>query len=546
MKNLTTVHQGLRRLRGFRAMVRLGSAGSVVVSVALWTLAIAFLLDFWMRMGRLERGILLLAALGMTAWMLAKHLAPALRVRENDLALALLVERQQGLSSDLVAALQFADAGRRQFGSDGLREAVVDCTAEASASLNFLEGFSRERLARRFATMAISALVVVLPAVAFPRYSSAFLNRLFLLGKEHYPTRTVIERIESPPADGKAPYGQPVDFRIRVAGEVPAKGRVQLRALSSDLTTAIELSPDPNDANLFTGRLSRVLDDLSYTVHLGDAYTEPRELRLVPLPLVKVALEPTPPAYVAATFRAAGEAGRQMLVPEGSRVGVIVSADKKLKSVTVTVDDKGKPCVLRRAMKEGDPRRSVKLDPTGTPLERVTESLRFKVQVVDEDNMSLERPISGIVQVSPDRAPRIAGAAVSRYVLPTASPMIMLTAIDDYGISKVVLHQSIRHADANQTQSSVTIATPEKRPTKFSMWHQLKLAPLKLAKGDRVTVTLEAIDYRGLLPGRGGRSDPITFLVTDRQGLLEAMQKLDERMIEKLDEIIRAQLGIGD
>ncbi len=546
MKKLTTVHHGLRRLRGFRAMVRLGSAWSVWLSVALWVLAVAFMLDFWMRMGRLERGILLLAVLGVGAWTLARHLLPAVRVREGDLRLALLVERQQGLSSDLVAALQFAEPQRRQYGSNVLREAVVDYTAEASGSLDFLEGFSRERLARRAATLAVTAVVVVLPAVAFPRYTATFLKRLFLLGRAHYPTRTIIERIESP-AGGTAAYGQPVVFKVRAGGEIPPRGRVQLQALASNLTTAIELAPEPNDPNLFVGRLNRVLDDLSYTVYLGDAYTEPRELKLIPLPLVAVSLDVTPPAYAAAKFRRESEAGRQTVAPEGSRVAVRVSADKKLVSGTVTVGKESYPLTARADR--------LVLDPAGTVFQKVSEPMRFKVQVVDVDGLSLERPISGTVQVTPDRPPRIAGVARYRHVLPTATPKILLRAMDDYGISRIVLHRTISHADANETHSSVTIAELPGRPIRIPsqqnappLEHALQLGPLDLVKGDRVSITLEAIDYRGDGPdsGRGGSSDPITFLVTDRQGLLQAMQKLDDRMIEKLDEIIRAQLGIGE
>jgi hypothetical protein len=94
--------------------------------------------------------------------------------------------------------------------------------------------------------------------------------------------------------------------------------------------------------------------------------------------------------------------------------------------------------------------------------------------------------------------------------------------------------------------TSATIAKPAGHPTTVPLWHQLKFSPLGLNKGDRVTIVLEAIDYRGSAEGKSGKSDPIVFLVTDRAGLLEAMDKLDERMIEKLDEIIRAQLGIGD
>jgi len=537
MKTLSTVHHGLRRLRGFRAMVRLGSAWSAWICVVLWALAGAFLLDYWMRMGRLERGILLLAVLGVIVWTVVRHLAPALRVRENDVALALLVERHQGLNSDLVAALQFADAGRDQYGSGALREAVVDCTAEASGSLDFLEGFSREQLGRRAAMLVATVLLVIAPAAVFPRYTRAFLDRFFLLGGAHYPTRTIIERIVSPGGDA-TPYGRPVVFQVRAGGQIPPAGHVRVQAVGSDLATVVTLAPDPNDPALFAGKLQRVLDDLSYTVHLGDAYTESRLLRVIPLPLVSVRLDVTPPAYAAEAFAAERDPAKSSLAPEGSRVGLEVSADKPLVSGSVAVDQAGYTLSARDG--------ALALDPGGTVFEKVAEPMRFKVQVVDADGLSLERPISGVVQVLPDRAPRIAAAAVSRYVLPTAKAMIMLKALDDYGLSKIVLHQIVTRTDANQVESSVTIATPPKNPTQFAMWHQLKLAPLKLLKGDRLSVTIEAIDYRGDDPGRGTQSDPITFLVTDRQGLLAAMQKLDDRMIERLDEIIRAQLGIGD
>ena len=42
-----------------------------------------------------------------------------------------------------------------------------------------------------------------------------------------------------------------------------------------------------------------------------------------------------------------------------------------------------------------------------------------------------------------------------------------------------------------------------------------------------MTIVVEAIDWRGSAEGKSGKSDPIVFLVTDRAGLLEAMDKLD-------------------
>jgi hypothetical protein len=60
-----------------------------------------------------------------------------------------------------------------------------------------------------------------------------------------------------------------------------------------------------------------------------------------------------------------------------------------------------------------------------------------------------------------------------------------------------------------------------------------------------VIITLEALDHRGPLPGAVGRSQPVIFQVTDREGVRAAMSELDERMQERIDDIIKAQLGQG-
>ena len=69
---------------------------------------------------------------------------------------------------------------------------------------------------------------------------------------------------------------------------------------------------------------------------------------------------------------------------------------------------------------------------------------------------------------------------------------------------------------------------------------------LKLLKGDRLFVSFEVTDYRGKLSGRSMRREPIVLEVSDREGVLEALRELDSEIERKLDQIINAQLGIGD
>ena len=59
-------------------------------------------------------------------------------------------------------------------------------------------------------------------------------------------------------------------------------------------------------------------------------------------------------------------------------------------------------------------------------------------------------------------------------------------------------------------------------------------------------VTLQVTDYRGKKQGVTIASDPIEFTVTSRANFLAAMRDIDSETDEKLDQIIKAQLGVGD
>ena len=80
--------------------------------------------------------------------------------------------------------------------------------------------------------------------------------------------------------------------------------------------------------------------------------------------------------------------------------------------------------------------------------------------------------------------------------------------------------------------------------------YALPLAPLKLAKGDRIKLTLEVTDYRGENKGRPSGTaelcDPLALEISDEAGVLAAISQPDQRSAEQLGEIIKRQLGIGD
>lgn len=554
MSQLATLQSGINRVKRFRSGVRMGSAWAMLASVLLWVLLGAFVLDVTLHMGVFERVIVLGIFIALGVWAFKKYVLPAMRVKEDPISVALMIERQQGIGTDLVAAIQFSDQKRTQYGSGDLRQAVVDYTKEVSGQIDYLEGFSREELVRRTTILGITLLLALAPAVAFPDHAMAFLNR-FGLGNAHYPTNTIIRNIDLP--GKRAVYGSPVTFRIQVDGELPDEGEVLLRAESSGLTTSVKLTrvePDPNapkpEFAIYTGTLARALDNLTYKIEIGDAYTDKHSLELIPLPVVDVELDIQTPDYAAERFLL--PEGRQRIALEGSRVIVRVTSKDELDSATMTID--GKAFNLR---KDGEAWVLDNTDPAKNPLARVAATMRYEVQVartVDDFTLGLERPISGVLQVRADQPPRVGAATVTRFVLPNASPKIRYKAVDDYALGKIVLHKQVVRAetpaegtdpqDENHVQAVILDLDGKKRETFDTI--DVSLAELGLEIGDRVTVTFEAFDYRGKnVAGKSAKSERIVFQVTDRKGVLDALRELDAQMDKKLDQIINAQLGGG-
>jgi hypothetical protein len=168
---------------------------------------------------------------------------------------------------------------------------------------------------------------------------------------------------------------------------------------------------------------------------------------------------------------------------------------------------------------------------------------------------------------------------IHKLVVPTAAPVVSYRASDDFGISRLSLAVEIERGNqqqaltsplADQNAPSAGVSTkvppPEIEMHRFDILpaatffrldqlpltgsYRLPLAPLKLALGDRLKLTLEAIDYRGEDPagrslGQGATSEPITLQVADETAVIAAIAEADKRSEQQLSEIIERQLSSG-
>ncbi len=175
---LAPLREQLARVRRRRRAIRF-AAGVIAIAVALlWVLSVIFLLDWQLSMSRLQRIVVILLGAGAMSWAYRKYAAALLAVHETDLDIALMVEKQQQIDSDLVAALQFETPEAAKWGSRQLSRAVIAYVADFSRDADLLERLSHEHVARRGVLMVVTFVALAAAIVWQPRYAATFLNRL--------------------------------------------------------------------------------------------------------------------------------------------------------------------------------------------------------------------------------------------------------------------------------------------------------------------------------------------------------------------------------
>jgi hypothetical protein len=545
----------LRGLRRRRQRLRWLTAYSALAAGVLATLLVLLLADWALDMSRPQRLVALAVGVGGVVWVGRRFTLPLLRQRESELDMALLIERQEHIDTDLVAALQFESPDARRWGSSQLEQAVVDRVAEGHGRIDVYAGLERGQARKRSALAVALACVWLMLACLLPQHLGAFLDRL-LLGIRHYPSNTRIEalrvnEVDIDPTDpARTPvtvaYGAAVEFQIRCAGILPREGEARLEAAGGQ-RTVVALGAQAGRRGQYAGQLSSLTEAAEYRVVMGDARTEAGRVLIVPLPTADVELEVVPPSY--ATSATAGRMPkglRHISVIEGSRVIVRLKAGKPLRQATLAIEDQR--FALRRDAPGTDRSEGWIQDATDSPLAAVLAPLKFEIQVSDRDGLPLEQPLQCAVQISPDQAPRVGLASLTPAILPTARPSVIYRATDDYGLKRLWLVRQVTHPDGTTAGDEVEIYHPpdEKHLSRSLGDRQtMDLSTLKLTKGDKLKVSLRAEDFRGPRAGQQTLSEPVTFQVTDEQGILTLMMEWDRKSAEQLQEMIQRQLGLG-
>lgn len=602
MSKLAHLRRQLAILRWTRAAAGWAMAGGLAVLPVLLGLLVLFLLDVgWLEptfrgqfAPRLAIEVLVVL---VSAWWVVRRVRPLLARPETVLEAAMLVERRAGIPSDLVAALQFEQVGANRWGSPQLEAAVVDDAARRSRELNVWAEVPVRPGLRVAATLLVVGLPWLLIATFWPGHVGVFVQRLFGTSA-HYPSQTRIVRVEvngTPVLEGdgsrlapgmaQVPQGRPLRITVQCRGRQPEAGWVQMVSRLDGRRRTLPLNriaagEGADHADHFEASWGRFLEPVVFQLELGDAWTDPAEIHLIQPPLVQMEWSIEPPEYARAALQEPPPVDtRQLVVLEGSRVALTLHSANDKRLVEAWLDLRGGDETRRIALTASDDTGRVwQLPAEPTPLDRIAGEQQFELQVRDADGLPLESPVRGTIRLRRDHAPTGTAAVVHQVVLPAARPVVEFRLHDDYGLAAAGLRIQVQRQAASQSpepsegtdldSASQQYADPDGgerlaieevyRPLTLdrlplpasalpaSGQYPLALSELGLKKGDRLKISLELSDYRGNLPGQLHVADPLYLEISDESGVLDEISKADERSEERLTELIKQQLGIGE
>lgn len=556
---LQNLRNELTRLQSARRTVTLGLFVSHLLLIGGGVLVLLFLLDFALELSVIQR--LIVGTLGLVAvvWGCTKVGCDWNSFRTSILDLALGVERRHGIEGDLVAALQF-DEGKAT-GSPQLQSAVIEYVSQLNRDIDVFAGFDASPLKRRLVSVAAMLLAMVVGYFLLPGHFQTFLSRL-ALADQPYPTQTQIEHLlvngqeivwpETRLASNEPPtvvvgYGKPVAFEVLCGGVLPSACRILLRDQTGE-RTPLEMLASDNTAGQFTLELPRLIETVDLWVEAGDARSRMAQLRLIPLPLLEIELEVTPPGYASPGEEKLVFNTPNISVLEGSRAMLTVKADRPLEQVEIEIMQMGQPKKLRLEAVDSE-RQTWRLAGAENPLQDLRETLTYKLTAVDEHGLNPQGTPRGTIRVMADKAPRAVASMIHKVLLPGAKPQLRLKVDDDFGLANVRLELRVERNMETVLEEQVSLNQElglSPGQTTLEQSHALALSRWKLQPGDRLQLTLAAEDDRGDQPGRIGRSEPLVLEIADESGVLAAISEADQQSEQLLGELIQRQLGIGE
>ncbi|MBI1853370.1 MAG: hypothetical protein HYR85_23775 [Planctomycetes bacterium] len=446
------LQQRVRRLGGYLRRLDALKGGAAFVIASVSVAAASFLIDWFLVLPLVVRGLLLFGSITLLVTIVYRGLVRPLVGRRSEEQLALLVERRfPEMKDGLISSLQFAKkaSGEAYGESTSLQEMVIADTAKRASTFDF-HAVVDSGVVHRFAALAL--FVVAIPVVllaalpGFRQYAAIWWKRdVALSSAAMWPRQTFLEVYFR---EGKNIFvtqqkdvtvvsvaqGDDLTVCVKANGKVPPKVSLYYQPVTGDAKAAavqeVRAMAQVGERD-FQYAFVGVSDSLAFYVEGGDDRDgKPSFLvRVVPTPRVEsLTLSCTYPAYMRREPTTTTEGN--LRVPIGTRVDLLVRTNMKVECASLVI--------------EKDATRA--LDPVDEQTFRggfvVGNDLTYSVTLVGEHGLTDRNPLRFQVKGLPDEAPKVLAMSPSVYefdATPEGLALLKTLSTDDYGIADLRL-----------------------------------------------------------------------------------------------------------
>jgi hypothetical protein len=524
------------KLRALRVWIRLwflvDGLGRVVTALVVLA-AGDLLLDWYFRMDRAQRGVMLVLMTVALAVIFYRRLVRPLSCSLRDDALCLQVEEQhKELGQSLVSAMQFSrmvDVEQRGV-SPSLLRAAIDQGTRAAQQIDFTRTLDVAKFRRNAALLIIATALVAAGCVGVANTPllAVWFNRNVMLGDMVWPQQTylLVKRVTS---DNRVvlPRGESWTQLVDVTPDskvVPDAVYVEFRPSRSRPSQKLRKS-----GRQFDIVFQNVIEEFQFRARGGDAMTPWISVELVDQPAVReLTLDVTPPKYTGGKTEPLPAGKGPYYVLKGSTLQLSGLANKPLAEATLLIDDRPHPLAI--------------IDSTHFAATLSAKQFvpgQYVIHLRDTAGLESKRPTSFGIQLRPDREPQIRARLIGISGMVVAKARIPFTSriTDDFAVSDIRLSYQWRGDDAEAgAQSGVSRfdqAASLLGREEFTLDDAFDLQPLNIPSSSGLTFRLEADDNDDESGPNTGRSPEfLVRVVTDEQFRADLLRREKEQRQE--------------
>jgi hypothetical protein len=553
LSQLTTgvVHR-LGQLRRYLALWFWFDGLAKVFWAAIGLLLVDLVLDWFFRMDKPQRAVMLALMAAVLAYVAYRRLMLPLSASISDDALVLEVERRNpDLCQSVISALQFSrmeDLDRRGYSPVMVRQ-TVQRGATASADVNFNAVLDDREL--RLNGILLFFAVLLLGAVAVGAFVHPLVkiwaNRNLLLGDAVWPQKTYL-RIERE-KDGKVvfPRGEDWTQLVTVLDEEPYKSQVipanvyidfrRARGRATQTMKRKEGTPPQGTKAEFEAVFASVIESFEFRARGGDAYTPWIRVELVEQPAINdLQLEVIPPAYTQQSPQPLPAGRGPYFILKGSTLKLAGTANKELVRAEIRHDGKSQPLEIQDGLKV-----SGELKPDDIA------ATQYVIDLEDTLKLTSRRPTTFGLRIRADREPRVRVRliGVSGMVVPQARIPFSCRVSDDFGITDLQAHFQWRGDDPQNPDGKGDFQFESIKPNlgkiELALDDVLELEPHKIPTGTGLTFHFAAPDNDNISGPNLGRSSDFLLRVVTEEELRTDLLRREKEQRQEFERLVKGE-----